>query len=169
MDWKGYDKLKSVLKGSPIAVTYSMEPDPRGKEGRHWVLAAYRKPGREPHLSRETSSCSSGVSIWPGTPTRGGGQGPQGISDSRRKVCSLATVARVRSLTLNPPLGMADVLIAPLEEAEEKPDLVIFLVNMPAPHPGDLHGCHPSQDAVDGLSLLYDHRLSSDLRGNKEP
>ena len=138
MDWKGYaDQLKSVLdlKGSPIAVTYSMDPDPRGKGGRHWVCHALQRAreGEIFSLSRQTSSCAGG------TFHLGLGPRPTGEADKTLKeflirgeklFCSLATVQRVRSLTLTPPLGLADhVLIAPLEAAEEKPDLVIFLVN----------------------------------------
>jgi len=138
MDWRGYtEELKPVLglKGSPIAVTYSMEPDPRGKEGRHWVCHALQKAreGEIFSLSRETSSCGGGT-FHLGLGPRPTGEADKALKEflihGEKLFCSLAAVQRVRSLTLNPPLGLADhVLIAPLEAAEEKPDLVIFLVN----------------------------------------
>jgi uncharacterized protein (DUF169 family) len=138
MGWKGYaDTLKSVLnlKGSPIAVTYSMEPNPRGKEGRHWVCHALQKAreGEIFSLSRETSSCGGGT-FHLGLGPRPTGEADKALKEflirGEKLFCSLASLQRVRSLSLTPPLGLADhVHIAPLEAAEERPDLVIFLVD----------------------------------------
>jgi len=138
MEWKGYaQKLSPLLglKGSPIAVTYLMESDPRAKEGRYWVCQALQRAreGEIISLNRTSSACGGG------TFHLGLGPSPTGEADRALKkfliqgeklFCSLAALQRVRSLTLPPPLGLADhILIAPLEQAEQRPDLVIFLVN----------------------------------------
>jgi len=138
MEWKEYtDKHEAVLglKGSPIAVTYSMAPDSRAKEGRHWVCHALQKArhGDIFSLSRETSSCSGGT-FHLGLGPRPTGEADKALKEflihGEKLFCSLATVQRVRSLTLSPPLGLADhVIISPLQAAEQRPDLVVFLVN----------------------------------------
>jgi len=138
MEWKSHaEKLSPLLglRGSPIAVTYSMEPDPRAKEGRDWVCQALQRAreGEILSLSRRNSACGGG------TFHLGLGPQPSGEADLALKkflvqgeklFCSLASLQRVRSLSLPPPLGLADhILISPLEAAEKRPDLVIFLVN----------------------------------------
>ena len=138
MEWKTYtQKLAPLLglRGSPIAVTYSMEPDPRAQEDRYWVCQALQRAreGEILDLSRQTSACGGG------TFHLGLGPRPTGEADVALKkflvhgeklFCSLATLQRVRSLTMPPPLGLADhILMAPLEQAEKRPDLVIFLIN----------------------------------------
>jgi uncharacterized protein (DUF169 family) len=112
-----------------------MEPDPRAKEGRYWVCQALQRAreGEILDLSRQTSACGGG------TFHLGLGPRPTGEADAalkkflvqgERLFCSLAALQRVRSLTLPPPLGLADhILMAPLEQVEKRPDLVIFLVN----------------------------------------
>ena len=138
MEWKEYaEKLQPVLglRGSPIAVTYSLEADPRGAEGRCWVCAALQRArdGEILSLNRGNSACSGGTSHL------GLGPRPSGEADVALKkflvqgeklFCSLAALHRMRSLTLPPPTGLAEhVIICPLEAAEQRPDLVIFLVN----------------------------------------
>ena len=138
MEWRGYtEELKSILgfRGSPIAVTYALEPDPRGRQGRHWACSALQRAreGEIFSLNRENSACGGG------TFHLGLGPRPTGEADLALKkfltqgeklFCSLAALQRVRSLTLDPPLGLADhILISPLEAAEQRPDLVVFLVN----------------------------------------
>lgn len=123
------------LRGSPVAVTYSLEPDPRAMPGRYWVCQALQEArgGAILDLTPQTSACNGG------TFHLGLGPRPTGEADRALKkfliqgeklFCSLATVQRLRSLTLPPPLGLADhVLFAPLERAEKRPDLVVFAVN----------------------------------------
>lgn len=138
MEWRGYtQKLNPVLglRGSPIAVTYSLEPDLRGKEGRYWVCQAlqHAREGEIFDLSRESSACGGGT-FHLGLGPRPTGEAEVALKkfliQGEKLFCSLAALQRVRSLTPPPPLGLADhILIAPLEAAEQRPDLVIFLVN----------------------------------------
>jgi len=138
MEWKEYSqRLKEVLKlkGSPVAVTYSMKPAKTTSETRAWVCGALlgARDGKTYCISKDTSSCPGGT--W----HLGLGPKPSGDADKALKkflvhgeklFCSYATFYRCMSLTAEPPLNIADyVIICPLEEAEEKPDLVVFICN----------------------------------------
>ncbi|MGD0658281.1 MAG: DUF169 domain-containing protein [Syntrophorhabdales bacterium] len=138
MEWTDYSsQLKQVLKMErhPIAVTYSMVPADGAKEGRHWVCRALQDAaeGAVVNLTKETSSCPGGT--W----HLGLGPKPEGERDKALKkflvegeklYCSIATFYRSTTLTAQPPLGLADyVVVSPLEKAQFKPDLVLFLCN----------------------------------------
>jgi uncharacterized protein (DUF169 family) len=138
MEWKEYaEKLKSVLglKGSPVAVTYSMKPLSGAAEAKAWVCRALlgSRDGKTYCISKETSSCAGGT--W----HLGLGPKPTGEADKALKkflvhgeklFCSVATFYRAMSLTTSPPTGLADYAIfSPLEKMEEKPDLVVFICN----------------------------------------
>ncbi len=138
MEWKTFaKKLKEVLglKGSPVAVTYSMKPAKNAAKAKAWVCRALlgARDGKTYCISKDTSSCAGGT--W----HLGLGPKPTGDADKALKkflvegeklFCSVATFYRCMSLTTQPPAGLADyVIFCPLEEAEEKPDLVVFLCN----------------------------------------
>lgn len=138
MNWKDYsERLKEVLrlKGSPVAISYSMDPTEGAKKGKHWVCRALQEAtdGAIINLTKENSACHGGT--W----HLGLGPRPTGEMDKALKkflvggeklFCSIATFHRAMTLTAQPPLGLADcVVIAPLEKAELKPDLVLFLCN----------------------------------------
>ncbi len=138
MEWKEFSqKLKEVLvlKGSPVAVTYSMKPPSKAADAKAWVCRALldARDGKTLCISKDTSSCAGGT--W----HLGLGPRPTGDADKALKkflvhgeklFCSIATLHRCMSLTTEPPLGLADyVIFSPLEEAQEKPALVVFVCN----------------------------------------
>jgi uncharacterized protein (DUF169 family) len=138
MEWKEYsEKLKEVLrlKGSPVAVTYTVKPPPDAPKAKSWVCRALlgARDGKTYCITKETSSCPGGT--W----HLGLGPKPTGDADKALKkflvhgeklFCSYATFYRSMSLTSSPPLNLADcVIFRPLEEAPEKPDLVVFICN----------------------------------------
>lgn len=138
MVWQGFSgRLKEVLglEGSPVAVSYSMGPLGRGKEGRHWVCGALldARDGATVNLSAENSACRGGT--WHlGLGPRPSGEAYRALQKflvEGEKICGTITAFnRMQALTTAPPLGLADfVVFSPLERAELRPDLVVFLCN----------------------------------------
>ena len=138
MIWQQYSaRLTELLglKGSPIAVTYSMSPASAASDGRYMVCQALREAsqGAIINLSKETSLCPGGAWHLGLTPR------PQGddykflqrfLVEGEKLFCSIATFHRTMELTTQPPLGLAEyVVLSPLERAELRPDLVVFLCN----------------------------------------
>ncbi len=138
MPWRKHAKrLKKVLKlrGSPIAITYSMKPVSKAQRGKYRVcdLLLRVRDGAIVNLSKGNSACPGGT--W----HLGLGPGPTGkadvalkkfLIDGEKIFCSLAVFQRTRNFTTPPPLGLAPyVVFYPLEKAELKPDLVLFICN----------------------------------------
>jgi uncharacterized protein (DUF169 family) len=138
LNWRGYStEIKRVLAltGSPIAVSYSMM-SPAGTNGqRRSVCQAllHARSGSVVSLSRDTCNCPGGAwhlgleprpsddiyMLW-----------EEFLINGEKLFCSPASVRRTLALTTPPPLGRADhVIFSPLEKAEQKPDLVVFLCN----------------------------------------
>jgi len=138
MEWKAYAKeLRELLglHGSPVAVTYSMTGVSNALRGKHRVCNALIKAreGAVIDLSADTSACAGGT--W----QLGLGGPPTGADDRALKdflvngeklYCSLAALYRNRALATPAPMGMGDhVVLAPLGEAELRPDVVLFICN----------------------------------------
>jgi len=138
MEWKEYAKtLKELLglKGSPVAVTYSMKPAERAGDTKPWVCEALlgARDGKTFCISKDNSGCPGGA--W----HLGLAPKPTGAADKALKeflvhgeklFCSVATFHRAMFLTTAPPLGLADhVIFSPLEGAHEKPELVVLICN----------------------------------------
>lgn len=138
MEWKEYgNRLKEVLglKGSPVAITYSMRPAKEATEAKRWICRALldARNGKTLCIGKDNSSCPGGSWHLGLTPR------PSGDADKALKkflvhgeklFCSVAALHRCMTLTSEPPLNLADyVIFSPLEEAEEKPDLVVFICN----------------------------------------
>jgi uncharacterized protein (DUF169 family) len=138
MEWQRYAKDIAKLlrlKGSPIAVTYSMDPPSNSVGGDHRVCEALLKArdGDIIDLTVETSTCGGGT--W----HLGLGERPKGDADKALKeflvngeklFCSLAGFHRAMALTAPPPIGLAEhVILSPLEKAELPPDVVVFICN----------------------------------------
>lgn len=138
MTWKKYSKrLKEVLKlrGSPIAITYSMKPVSNARSGKYRVcdLLLKVKDGVIFNLNKKNSACPGGT--W----HLGLGPMPTGkddvalkkfLIDGEKLFCSLAVFRRTMNFTTPPPLGLAPyVVFSPLEKASLKPDLVLFICN----------------------------------------
>ena len=138
MIWQEYSKrLKEVLvlEGSPIAITYSMEPASGAKQERYAVCQALldARDGAIINLSQESCACPGGV--WHlGLGPRPSGEGDKLLKkflvEGEKLFCSIATFHRAMALTTPPPLGLAEYIVfSPLEKAEIAPDLVVFLCN----------------------------------------
>ena len=138
MKWKKQsERLKDVLvlKGSPVSVTYSMEPDKRGEKGKSWVCQALKdaRDGEIVNLSRETSSCMGGT--WHlGLGPKPAGEAYKAVQkflvEGEKLFCSIAVFHRISALSPEPPIGLADhVIFCPMEKAEMRPDLVLFICN----------------------------------------
>jgi uncharacterized protein (DUF169 family) len=141
MVWREYsEKLKSLLnlEGSPIAVSYSMEPASNARPGSHWACKAISDvalKGLNINISRETSACGGGTMHLGLAPH----YTPLSEPDLRLKdflikgeklFRSLTTLHRSLNLAPPAPYGLAKyVVFAPLEKAELEPDLVVFLCN----------------------------------------
>jgi len=138
MEWQAYaGELRDLLrlKGSPVAVTYSMTAPAKPKAGRHRVCDALlcARDGDVIDLTAESSACNGGT--W----HLGLGPPPSGEADKATKeflvhgeklFCSVAGMRRMQTLTAPPPTGLAEhVVLAPLEGAELQPDVVLFIVN----------------------------------------
>ncbi|MEM3593174.1 MAG: DUF169 domain-containing protein [Candidatus Jordarchaeaceae archaeon] len=138
MEWKEYaEKITKVLglKGNPIAVTYSTKPPSKstGRKCRVCDAFLHVRNGEIIDLTASTLTCPGG--IW----HLGLGERPRGeaakafkefLVNGEKLYCSIATLHRSQVLTVEPPLGLADhVILSPLNEAEFRPDIVIFICN----------------------------------------
>ena len=138
MVWQEWSQtLKDVLglKGSPVAVSYSIDAGLEPSPDKHWVCGAMRdaRDGKTICLTQDNSACPGGT--W----HLGLGPPPSGerwralqkfLVHGEKLFCSIAAFHRVMALAAQPPLGMADcVLFAPLEAAPVEPDVVLFLCN----------------------------------------
>jgi uncharacterized protein (DUF169 family) len=137
-EWKEYAaRIEQVLglKGSPVAITYSLDPPSGAAEGKFRVCDAFIKArdGKVIDLTVATSSCSGGswhLGLCP-PPT---GQAARGLKEflvnGEKLFCSIGSFQRIQSLSTPPPLGLADhVVLAPMERAELRPDIVLFICN----------------------------------------
>lgn len=139
MDWKDYSpRLKEllVLEGSPVAVTYSMTPALAGAEtDRYAVCQALieARSGAVIDLTRETCACPGGVwhlGLGPRPSGKAGEVLKKFLVEGEKLFCSIATMHRTMALTSDPPVGLAEhVILSPLEKADLRPDLVVFLCN----------------------------------------
>jgi uncharacterized protein (DUF169 family) len=138
MQWNDYaGELKEILKlqGSPIAITYSMESARDPAPGKHRVCVAFlrARDGQVIDLTKESSSCRGGTwHLGLGDPPTG--EEARGLKEflvrGEKLYCSLATLQRGMSLTMQPPTGLADhVILSPLEKAESRPDIILFICN----------------------------------------
>ncbi|MBU1627958.1 DUF169 domain-containing protein [bacterium] len=138
MEWIDYAlKIKKVLnlEGSPIAVTYSLYPPKISDRAKVRVCNAFLdvSHGKIIDLTSENSACQGGT--W----HLGLGERPSGERDKALKefltkgekiYCTITAFHRALSLTTPPPMGLAEhVVMSPMEKAELKPDIVMFICN----------------------------------------
>jgi uncharacterized protein (DUF169 family) len=136
--WKQYAvRIKEVLdlRGSPVAVTYSLDAPAGAAEGKFRVCDAFIKArdGKVIDITVSSSACSGGT--WHlGLGPQPTGEAARGLKDflveGEKLFCSVGSFHRIQSLSTAPPLGVADhVVLAPLDKAELRPDLVLFVCN----------------------------------------
>jgi len=138
MEWKDYAvAIRELLglKGSPVAITYSMKPPSNSAEGKYRVCDAFlcARDGEVIDLTASSSACSGGT--W----HLGLGEPPTGERDKALKeflvhgeklYCSIAAFHRAQALTAAPPIGLAEhVVFSPMDVAEFRPDIVLFICN----------------------------------------
>ncbi len=138
MIWREFaGRLKEVfrLEGSPIAVSYSDKPVSDAMRGKYFVCEALLDAhnGATINLSAENSACREGT--W----RLGLRPAPNGKAYLALQKCvvegvklcgNIMAFRRRLALASPPPLGLAKfVVFSPLERAELKPDLVVFLCN----------------------------------------
>ncbi|HUT26009.1 MAG TPA: DUF169 domain-containing protein [Sumerlaeia bacterium] len=136
MIWQEWSKtLKETLglKGSPVAITFSIDPGREPSPGKHWVCQTIKdaRDGKTVCLAEKNSACPGGA-VYLGFRPRPSGEQARPLQrflvHGEKLFCSVAAFHRAMALTTQPPLGLADrVLFAPLEAAETEPDLVLFL------------------------------------------
>lgn len=138
MEWKNYaDQIRELLglKGNPVAITFSMKPPSTSVDGKYRVCNAFlhARDGKVIDLTVSTSACAGGTRYM------GLGEGPKGegdkalkefLVDGEKLYCSIAAFHRAQALTTAPPLGLADhVILSPMNKAEFRPDIVLFICN----------------------------------------
>jgi len=138
MEWKDYAaEISAVLglAGSPIAITYSMEPPAAAAAGRHRVCEAFLKAreGETIDLTAESSSCRGG-SWHLGLAERPKGEGDKALKEflvkGEKLFCSVTVFHRAQYLCAAPPFGLAEhVVLSPMQKAEFEPDVVLFICN----------------------------------------
>ena len=138
MKWRDYaSEIKEVLglEGSPVAITYSMEPSSKAVKGKRCVCDAVvqARDGKVIDLTVSTSACRGGT--WHlGLGDRPKGEEYKDIKEflvkGEKLFCSIAAFHRMQYLTVAPPLDLAEhVVLSPLDKAEFEPDLVLFICN----------------------------------------
>ena len=139
MIWQDYAReLKDVLglDGSPVAVTFSNTPAASGKETRTLVCGAFYQAARKGvtfNVSAANCTCPGGATFLGLTvpsPERAAMVQRFLIEGEKFSACA-ASFFRARALGQGqPPVGVGKfVVIGPMEKAEFKPDLVLFLCN----------------------------------------
>lgn len=138
MEWNVFsEQIVKVLKlkGNPIAITYSMNPPSKSGGRKCRVCDAFlrARDGEVVDLTASTLTCPGG--IW----HLGLGERPKGeaaktfkefLVNGEKLYCSIAALHRSQVLTTEPPFGLADhVILSPLNEAEFRPDIVLFICN----------------------------------------
>ncbi|UCF78166.1 MAG: DUF169 domain-containing protein [Candidatus Eiseniibacteriota bacterium] len=139
MEWKEYSKeIKNVLglEGSPVAITYSMKAPASASRDKHRVCDVFLdvRDGKVVDMTESNSSCSGGS--W----HLGLCEPPKGeqakalkefLVDGEKLFCSIAAFHRSQALSTPPPLGLAEhVVFSPMEKAEFRPDVVLFVCNV---------------------------------------
>lgn len=138
MEWTTHaDEIRELLrlKGNAVGITYSMNSPSTSVKGKHRVCNAFlrARDGEVIDLTISTSACPGGT--WHlGLGERPKGEGDKALKsflvDGEKIYCSIAAFHRAQALTAPPPLGLADhVILSPLNKAEFRPDVVLFICN----------------------------------------
>lgn len=136
--WQGQlDELVKVLgiESKPVAVTFTNDEVETGERKKVWICRAIKlaAKGESLVIDEETSTCPGG-SWHCGLSEQPSGDMLRGIqwflTRAEKLTHSIASFHRMMELTASPPTGMGErILMGPVEEAEVRPDLVLFLCN----------------------------------------
>jgi uncharacterized protein (DUF169 family) len=136
--WKTeLDELIAVLgiKSKPVAVTFSNDEVKPGKRRRAWMCNALKQAakGKSLIIDKENSACPGGswhCGLTPPPPTPAFRGLQWFLTRGEKLTHSIVSFHRMMSLASEPPTLMSElILMGPIAEAEERPDLVVFLVN----------------------------------------
>jgi uncharacterized protein (DUF169 family) len=136
--WQGQlDELVEVLgiESKPVAVTFTNDEVDFGESKRVWMCRAIKLAarGKTMVIDKETSACPGG-SWHCGLTEAPSGDMRKGIqwflTQGEKLTYSLVTFQRMMDLTDPPPTGFCErIVIGPVEEAELRPDIVVFICN----------------------------------------
>lgn len=138
MEWKDYAlEIRKLLglKGNPVAVTFSMKAPSRSAEGKFRVCDAFldARDGKVIDLTASSSACNGGT--WHlGLGERPKGEADKGLKEflvnGEKLYCSIGAFYRSQYLSTPPPTGLAEhVILSPMDKAEFRPDMVLFVCN----------------------------------------
>lgn len=138
MEWTNYAReLRDVLRleGSPIAITFSMKAASGATGGKYRACDAFvrARDGEIIDLTASNSTCRGG-SQYLGFVETAKGEDADALTEflvnGEKLFCSPVAFQRMRSLSPHPPTGVAPhVVMSPLEKAEFRPDIVLFICN----------------------------------------
>lgn len=123
------------LKGSPVSVTYSQQAPADAAEGKYWACEAFQKARDGEIIDLTASSCSCYGGLWHlGLRPKPEGSGWKALQEfivsGEKLFCSETALHRNTALSTPPPCSTGEhVLFSPLEKAEFRPDLVLFICN----------------------------------------
>jgi uncharacterized protein (DUF169 family) len=137
-DWKDQaSELVTLLEleRKPVAITFSNEPiDTEGRKAP--VCGALRvaaEKGRRVVIDSQTKGCPGGLwhcGLTPPPPGPGMRKLQDFLTNGEKLTNSIVSFHRMEKLGSAPPTGMSDRLIVePMESAEARPDLAVFLCN----------------------------------------
>jgi len=138
MEWvKWSNRLKRLfnLKGSPVAVRFSLEPRKGAAKGKFMACRALKlaRDGKIINLTKENSLCGGGTTyLGLSEPPKGDEQRwlQKFLVHGEKLFSSYAVFHRAKQSGTRPLTGLADnVIFCPLEKAKEEPDIVILLAN----------------------------------------
>jgi uncharacterized protein (DUF169 family) len=123
------------LESKPVAVTFTNDPADASGRKRTWLCRALKlaAAGESLVIDKETSACPGGS--WhcgltappPGDAFR---SLQHFLTRGEKLTHSITSFHRMQALAASPPTGMSErILICPVEIAEVRPDIVVFLCN----------------------------------------
>lgn len=123
------------LESKPVAITFTNDPVEAGEHKRTWLCRAMKlaAAGESLVIDRETSACPGG-SWHCGFTERPPGEAyrelQQFLTRGEKLTHSIVSFHRMQAQAEPPPTGMSErMLVGPVEKAEVRPDLVLFLCN----------------------------------------
>jgi uncharacterized protein (DUF169 family) len=123
------------LKNKPVAVTFTNDVEVKEEHRRISFCRALKlaAAGESVFIDEENSACPGG-SWHCGLSEPPSGDARRGIqwflTRGEKLTSSIVSFHRMQALTSPPPTGLSDcILMGPIEEAELRPDLVVFLCN----------------------------------------
>jgi uncharacterized protein (DUF169 family) len=123
------------IKSKPVAVTFTNDEVEAGKRKRSWMCNALKQAakGKTRVIDIENSACPGGSWHCGLTPPPPGEvfRGLQWFLTRGEKLThSIVSFHRMMALAEEPPTGLSErILMGPVDEAEIRPDVVVFLCN----------------------------------------